>query len=229
MSDTAGRAMAPLKFKQAGLSMIELMVSITVGLIVVSGVIGMFVNTVTSNADNLKMTRLNQELRMVMDVMVQDIRRAGFRGDSTTATNSNPFTSTGDDLTARTVNVANDCISFTYDSTALDSPPVTVGTVDNADRFGYRRGLVGTVGVVQGRNGGAGATDCAAGTWNDLTDDSSVDITALLFNVVSVSVTNPSGVTRNIRSVTITLTGQLIGSSPAINRTITETVQMVNS
>lgn len=220
------------KFKQAGLSMIELMISITIGLIVVSGVISMFVSTVTSNAENLKMTRLNQELRAVMDVMVQDIRRAGYRGDSTTATTPNPFTSTanGDDLTARTVNVANDCISFTYDSTALDSPPVTVGSVDNADRFGYRRGLVGAVGVIQSRNGGAGATDCAAGTWDDLTDGDSVDITSLQFTVVSVpSPANPSGVTRNIRNVTITLTGQLRGSNPAINRTITETVQMVNS
>jgi type IV pilus assembly protein PilW len=220
------------KFKQAGLSMIELMISITVGLIVVSGVIGMFVSTVTSNAENLKMTRLNQELRAVMDVMVRDIRRAGYRGDSTTATTPNPFTSTanGDDLTARTVNVANDCISFTYDSTALDSPPVTVGVVDNADRFGYRRGLVGAVGVIQSRNGGAGATDCAAGTWSDLSDGDSVDITTLLFNVVPVTLTNPtSGATRTLRSITITLTGQIRGSNPAINRTITETVQMVNS
>lgn len=212
--------------------MIELMISIAVGLVVVSGVIGMFVSTVTSNANNLKMTRLNQELRAVMDIVTRDIRRAGYRGDSTTATSANPFTSTvnGDDLTVRTVNVANDCISFTYDSTALDSPPVTVGSVDNADRFGYRRSLVGTVGVIQGRNGGAGATDCANGTWGDLTDSDSVDITTLRFDVVSVpSPAGPSGATRTLRSITITLTGQIRGSNPAINRTITETVQMVNS
>ena len=210
-------------FKQAGLSMIELMISIAVGLIVVSGVIGMFVSTVTSNAENIKMTRLNQEMRAVMDVMVRDIRRAGYRGDVTTATTANPFTTGSNDLT---VNGTNDCITFTYDSTALDNPAAAAGRglVDAAsDVFGNRREVVSGVGVIRSGIGAAVTLGtCTAGTWSDLTDGDSVDITQLQFTVAQVPTLNPT-----VRSVTITLTGQLKGNT-TVNRTITETVQMIN-
>lgn len=218
------------KSKQAGLSLIELMISIAVGLVVVSGVISMFVSTVKSNADNLKMTRLNQELRMVMDIMSRDIRRAGFRGDGATATTASPFTMGADNLAAGTVNVANDCISFTYDATALQTPPVTSGTLEDADKFGYRRDLDGAVGVIRSRSG-AGATGCTTGTWDDLTDSASIDITLLRFDVnpsPPIAITSGAGISRTIRNVTITLTGQLRNSNPVINRTITETVRVGN-
>ena len=218
------------KFKQAGLSMIELMISIAIGLVVVSGVIGMFVSTAVSSTENLKMTRLNQELRAAMDVMVQDIRRAGYRGDSITAAGANPFITGVNDLTV----TGTDCITFTYDSTALDNPTAVAGwgLVDAAsDVFGYRREVVGGVGVVRSGTGAAVTLgSCTTGDWQDLTDGDSVDITTLRFDVVSVlSPAGPSGATRNIRNVTITLTGRIRGSIPAVNRTITETVQMVNS
>lgn len=219
------------KRKQAGLSMIELMISITVGLIVVSGVIGMFVSTVTSNAENLKMTRLNQELRMVMDIMSRDVRRAGFRGDGATATTPNPFTTGVDNLAAGTVNVANDCISFTYDKTALDNPPTDVGLVHHEDdKFGYRRDVVSGVGVIRVRRGD-GATGCSTGEWKDLTDSASIDITLLRFDLnpsAPIAITSGAATSRTIRNVTITLTGQLRNSNPVINRTITETVRVGN-
>lgn len=217
------------KSKQAGLSLIELMISIAVGLVVVSGVISMFVSTVKSNADNLKMTRLNQELRMVMDIMSRDIRRAGFRGDGATATTASPFTTGADNLAVGTVNVTNDCISFTYDATALQTPPVTSGTLEDADKFGYRRDLDGAVGAIRSRSG-AGATGCTTGTWDDLTDSASIDITLLRFdlNPASIDIMSGAGISRTIRNVTITLTGQLRNSNPVISRTITETVRVGN-
>ena len=213
------------KFKQAGLSMIELMISIAVGLIVVSGVIGMFVNTAVSSAENLKMTRLNQQLRAVLDVMVQDIRRAGYRGDSITAVGANPFITGVNDLTV----TGTDCITFTYDSTALDDLTAAAGrgTVDAAsDVFGYRREVTGGVGLIRSGMGAAVTLgNCTAGAWSDLTDSDSVDITTLLFTVVSAPLPPAIPVAR---SVTITLTGRLKGNA-TVNRTITETVQTVNS
>lgn len=208
--------------------MIELMISIAVGLVVVSGVIGMFVSTVTSNANNLKMTRLNQELRAVMDVMVQDIRRAGYRGDSITAVGANPFVTGLNDLTV----TGTDCITFTYDSTALDNPTAVAGwgLVDAAsDAFGYRRDVVGGVGVVRSGTGGAVTLgNCTTGDWQDLTDSDSVDITQLQFGVLP-TIAGVGGAQLTTRVVTISLTGQLRNSNPPVRRTISETVKVVNS
>ena len=83
--------------------------------------------------------------------------------------------------------------------------------------------MVGGVGVIRSGFGAAVTLgNCTAGTWSDLTDGDSVDIRQLQFTVAQVPTLNPI-----VRIVTITLTGQLKGNT-TVNRTITETVQMVN-
>ena len=66
--------------KPTGFSLVELMISIVVGLVVVAGVISVFASAVKSHTDNLRMTRLNQELRTTMTLMTRELRRAGFWG-----------------------------------------------------------------------------------------------------------------------------------------------------
>lgn len=73
-------------FAHSGFSLVELMIGLTLGLIIISGVLGIFSNTVKNQSDNLKMSRLNQELRAVMDVMARDIRRAGYWAPAADAT-----------------------------------------------------------------------------------------------------------------------------------------------
>lgn len=63
--------------KQFGLSLIELMVAVTIGLFILSGLAFLTSGTVNSNARQLKTTRLNQELRAIMDLTTRDLRRAG--------------------------------------------------------------------------------------------------------------------------------------------------------
>lgn len=70
---------------QKGFSLVELLVGLAAGLTLLSGVIGIFSATVGSTGYNLKMTRLNQELRTVMDLMARDIRRAGYWGKAVDA------------------------------------------------------------------------------------------------------------------------------------------------
>ncbi|WP_027854017.1 PilW family protein [Marinobacterium litorale] len=71
--------------RQAGMSLIELMIAIFVGLIVVAGALTVYVNTVSSSSSTLKMSMLNQELSTLMSVMAMDIRRAGYSGLITTS------------------------------------------------------------------------------------------------------------------------------------------------
>lgn len=63
---------------QGGLTLIELMIGVSLGLFLVAGVIGVFSTTLSSQGANLKSTRLNQELRTALDIMIRDIRRAGY-------------------------------------------------------------------------------------------------------------------------------------------------------
>ena len=63
---------------QKGLSLIELMIGLATGLFLLAGVIGIFSMSLKSNSDNLKMTRLNQELRSAMDLMQRELRRTAY-------------------------------------------------------------------------------------------------------------------------------------------------------
>lgn len=63
---------------QRGLTLVEMMVALVIGLIVLGVIIAVFWDTLQSSNANLRMTRLVQELRAVMDVMAGDLHRAGY-------------------------------------------------------------------------------------------------------------------------------------------------------
>ena len=63
---------------QRGLSLVELMVGITVGLIVVAAASLMMTNQVLEHSRLMRETQLQQDLRAVGDLMLRDLRRAGF-------------------------------------------------------------------------------------------------------------------------------------------------------
>ena len=65
---------------QRGFSLVELLVSLATGLFLLAGVMGIFSATLSSQGSVLKATRLNQELRNIMDLISRDVRRAGYWG-----------------------------------------------------------------------------------------------------------------------------------------------------
>ncbi|CAI09026.1 PilW family protein [Aromatoleum aromaticum] len=69
------------RFTQNGLSLVELMVGITVGLVVMTGVTTFFVDYLQNNRQLLQMARLDQELRTAMDIAVRDMKRMGYKRD----------------------------------------------------------------------------------------------------------------------------------------------------
>jgi type IV pilus assembly protein PilW len=64
--------------RDRGLSIVELLVGITVGLFVLAGATMMASNQISDNKRLLLETQVQQDLRTAMDVMVRDIRRSGF-------------------------------------------------------------------------------------------------------------------------------------------------------
>ena len=61
-----------------GFSLVELMVGVAVGLFVVLAASAIYLNATATGRDSAHVNRLNQDMRAIMDVMVADVRRAGF-------------------------------------------------------------------------------------------------------------------------------------------------------
>lgn len=148
---------------QRGLSLIELMVGMVVAMVVIAGAFAAYMAMTVSSRDSIRADRLNQDLQTVMDLMVADLRRAGYwNSEATGAPTNNPF-STIDTATAG-------CILYSYDVDAN-------GQISDNERFGFK--LTGS--TVRSRTSGTSLTDCDNGTWGALTDDVVVNVSTLTF------------------------------------------------
>lgn len=195
---------------QKGFSLIELLIGIVVGLIAVAAIVSAFTNIVLSNADYLKMIRLNQELNSLITLMTRDLKRAGYSGAATGVTSANPFMTTanltfGDAVDANTFRQ----ITFGYDTDddgVVDTAP--------AERFGYRYDSANL--SVDGLKNTA---------WTTLSDEEAIEITGLTFVENNLSLTDAS--TEEIRYIIITLSGRL-AYDHSVSRTLTEQVRVRN-
>lgn len=217
------------EFKQSGFSLIELMVSMVVGLLILAAVTSIFVTMLNSNNDNLKSTRLNQDLRAVMSLITRNLRRAGVDRESAVhsiAGTSNPFEvegAGGDQVlyvTSNQAGTANKCIVFSYDEPPPDG--IQGERDDPGELFGYRWDE--TEDAVEVRQAGA---NCDAGGWGNVTDDSLIKITDLDFNFSPLPLV-PEGGESQVWRVTITLSGELI-SDDKVFRTLVETINIRNN
>jgi len=212
--------------RQRGISITELMIGLAVGLIVLAGTLGLFSGHLRSNNDLMRVTRLNNELRGTMDMIVRDIRRASYWGDSVSGVwypnipmlLDNPF------LEVDTATPGQ--ITYRYD---VDSN----GALGANETFRIR--LNDTDGTVEMQQLDAGG---AATSTVPITDGELTSISALTFTPVERTATTtclnagpgptaPTPPLIHIRQVTVTLTGQL-RADPTVTRTLTESVRLRN-
>lgn len=162
---------------QRGLSLIELMIALVVGLIALAGTMSIYITTVRGSTFNLQLARLNQELRTAADLMAYEVRRAGYSGALADPAN-NPFISRAPTLRDVNIPVAS-CMLFTYDN---DED----GAAGVADLQGFRLngGAVEMVtGVTAGTVIDTTSCDAAALTWEAVSDVTAVVITRLQFSM----------------------------------------------
>lgn len=74
---SAGSSFCPRSRRERGISLIETLVAMALGLLVLAGVLQMMNQLVAGNATTLSTVRLAQDTRTVMDMIIQDLRRAG--------------------------------------------------------------------------------------------------------------------------------------------------------
>lgn len=176
--------------KQRGFSLTELMIGSAVGLLVIAGAIQLYLLNLRATADNLRLSRLNQELRATLDLLHNDVRRAGYWSFMAGVDNpaDNPFQTEGNRLRLGHApgESEDSCILYSYDANAdgrvgvgaAGVPSLTASTV-NLEQFGFRL----RNGQVQMRNGGS-IFDCRSGSWQNISDPDT-DIIALHFTLTA--------------------------------------------
>ena len=201
-----------------------MMIALVINALLFTALTAVFIANVRHYNTVVSTSRLNQELQMTMQLMTNDIRRAGYwgnaRNDVGTHQNNNPFTAAGLDVSISGTN----CILFSYDHDNNGTLASISSSIDD-ERYGFRLNNF----TVQTRPPGA-AFDCAASasSWENVTDPNVVRITALTFTLTQRTITTGPG-TKGItmRSIDITLTGQLAGDS-TITKTLTQHIRIRN-
>lgn len=121
-----------------GLSLVELMIAMAIGLVVVGSVLSFTMSSLNTNTEYVQATRLSQELRNSMDFISRELRRAGYDQNvgsyparysiAGALANPSPF---GRILTSNDANgdgtTGDGCVIYAYDRTGGTS-----GTVDLA-------------------------------------------------------------------------------------------------
>lgn len=156
--------MKPIRQPQCGLSLIELLVGMALGLMVVAAALVLVAGQLRDSRGLVLESRLMQDLRTASDLIVRDLRRAGYWGDASRGVwrpgvhdlAPNPYAALAPD------GAASDVITFSYSQDAAED-----GAVDSNEQFGFRL----RNGAVQMRIGGSG--------WQTMTDAGTLEVTQL--------------------------------------------------
>jgi len=155
--------------RSAGLSLIEMMVALVVGMVVIGAVLAFTVATLRAYKENLQSTRLTQDLRTGMNLAVREIRRSGFDAASVGRIFS---TTSPSSFSSVTVNAANNCVVYRYDR--------SVGSIGDNPAATEIRGLRlnTSTGTLQ-MDATSSTIDCTSSgsSWVDVSDPKVVNIT----------------------------------------------------
>lgn len=167
--------------KQFGNSLVELMISMTLGLASITAMASLVGHGIALNTSLLAKSRLDEEINAVVAVLRHDLKRAGYYSGTNEIVKNptalmNPF---DESLTiaAYTSEAANSCINFAYDRNKngeLDTSP-------SNENYGYRLKDK----AVEIRLDGA---SCDESGWHDLTDPKVVQVMTLEFTIEQTTV-----------------------------------------
>jgi prepilin peptidase dependent protein B len=209
-----------------GFTFTEMLVALAINGFILSALAAVFIGNLNHYTKSININRLNQQLDSAINLMANDLRRAGYwanaNSDVGAGTNNNPFVVTG--TTDIQTNGTNNCILFTYDHDSNSALPSISASYDD-ERYGYRL----MSGALQTRPPGATfSCTAAAGNWENVTDPNFVTITALTFTITTRTLTTgPGSRGLALRSVDISLTGRLTSDS-TVTRTLTQHVRLRN-
>lgn len=192
-----------LRVSQKGMTLIELMIAIVLAALVIGATIGFLVTTVKSSTENIRMTRMNQEMRVVMSFMLDELRRAGYTSDPTSP----------DMMNVLDWNSGNDCLSYAYLSNAASTAvgQNTMSFKHEGDSILFR-----DAGSASAVCGGVALNDSNVVRITNLTVSTLVDDDLVFSTAASVA----------IPTIKISIAGEI--DNPPSSRVITDVVRLRN-
>lgn len=207
-----------MKFaRQRGVGLVELMISLVIGMIVIAGALSMVSSTFGANASQMKMSRLNNELRIAMSSITRDMRRSGHNSWTIAQLTAGVYTPSPQPTSVVTTTSGSESVVMHYDENADGLYPTTEPTETYSFRYNNN--------TIEAKIGTA-----TAGTWNAIVDPSVIEIT--FFSIENLSQLLPKATTLGPFDITlpmysITITGRLV-RDPTVVRTLQETVRLRN-
>ncbi len=210
--------------QQAGVSLVELLIGITIGLFIVGASLTALLIHLRESRTLIAQSRLMQDLRAATDLMARDLRRVGYWGAADHGVWQNEGSATGpviNPYTAMTTSAST--VAFRYSRDTVEND-----LVDDNEQFGYRL-----------RNG---VLELQLGTspWQAMTDITTMRVTRFDISPteelrsLAGSCTAPctTGDTScppqlHVRSLMLTLTAQGMGESTAL-RSVRTRVRLRN-
>lgn len=208
-----------------GLSIVELMVGVAVGLMVVAGASFVAINQIGDNRRLLLETQVQQDLRATADMVARDLRRAGYWGGSETGVwqgddpvvAANPYAAITPDAAGEAVSQ----VDFSYSRDIAEDDAVD----DDKERFGFKLD-------------GAAVKMLVGGVWQALTDTNVLEVTRFDIAVQRQTVQQacfnecagggtacwPS---QDVRRYTIEIAGRAV-ADPAVQRSVRDSVRVRN-
>lgn len=216
---------APLRaLRERGLSLVELLVGLAVGLFIVGGATKLFVDHITDSRRVVIESRVSQDLRAAADLIARDLRRAGYWQNAMSGVvypaALNPYrvtVTTG----GATPNVT---YSFSRDATENNA----INTTGANENFGFKL------------ENSALLSQTGSNVWNQLTDPNAVVVTSFNiaedFREVSLgsscapvcALGSPGCPSVKVRRYTFTIVGNAPAPNANIVRRIVESVRLRN-
>ena len=156
--------MQPISFtqRQRGVSIVELLIGVAVGLFILGGALKLFSDYINNNRRLVLETRVNQDMRAAADLIARDLRRAGYWGNpiaGVVTTNNMPvaLASKYAPITQFTSPIAATVYSY---SQGIEDNELDI----TKENFGFRL----SSGVLQYLQGGS--------SWQDITDSNTLTV-----------------------------------------------------
>lgn len=225
---TSGKRSTSRRLSQ-GMSIIELLLGVAIGLFILAGASTMFVSNVTNSRRLLLEARINQDLRATMDLISRDLRRGAYWGNSLTGTlATGSVSSTVTNPYSAITSTGSTQIDYAYTRDATENNALDAST----EQFGFK--LNTTTHAIQMNIGG---------TWQTLTNtdiltipdsgftitptETAIDIRTACAKTCTDTVLAPTCPRVQVRTYNIVLTGTSKTDS-AVSRTLRSQVRVRN-
>jgi len=230
-----------------GFTLIEIMISLALGIIIIGGALSIYISTIRSSSDIINSARLNYDLDSVAQLMLNDIRRAGYWQSATSGSDAkdNPFMlegaagNTNVVISKKTGEADDSCIIYSYEGETNND------AADVNEYYGFRMNGDG-IDMRYSVDTVANAS-CDQGNWMNIINTERIVITSLSFDdstskclnyttntsyntpCASVSGANlATGATGiETRQIDITIEGDVVGDS-AVDKSLTVFVKIRN-